>query len=200
VATGAGAEQVELRFLDAVLGFTPGTIQLIVQLYRIGLRTGNVGDDEARVHALGTVFQAGEYASRSVPGRGRITEFTDQALLGPDASVVTLEYLFGQFHTRLKARVAGQADDVLHVGPLAPAQQTLTTESGVAPDDDPYIRPGLTQPRHQQPQHGRCMPGTVNAAGSQQAGQHRLAAEHVQRQVAVVIVIGVELLELLFAM
>ena len=117
---------------------------------------------------LGAVFQAGEHASRSVPGRGRITELADQALLGPGASVVTLEYLFGQFHTHLKAGVASQADDVLHIGPFAPAQQPLTTEPGVAPDDDLHIWPGLTQPRHQQPQHGRRMPGTINAAGSQQ--------------------------------
>jgi transposase len=39
----------------------------------------------------------------------------------------------------------------------------------------------------------RSVLGTVDLAGPQVARQHRLAAEHVQRQVAVVVVVGVEL-------
>jgi len=43
------------------------------------------------------------------------------------------------------------------------------------------------------------MPGPVDAGGPQQAGEHRLAAEHIQRQVAVVIVVAVELRAFLIA-
>ena len=50
---------------------------------------------------------------------------------------------------------------------------------------------------HQQLDHGRGVLGPVDAAAPEHARQHRLAAEHVQRQVAVVVVVGVELAALL---
>src|SRR3546814_14464343 len=83
--------------------------------------------------------------------------------------------------------------DVLHAGPLAPADQSLTTEPRVTPDDDPHLGPGLAQPIHQQTQDCCGMLGTIDAAGPQQASEHRLAAEHVQGQIAVMVVVAVKL-------
>src|SRR3546814_3315315 len=70
----------------------------------------------------------------------------------------------------------------------------------VTPDDDPHLGPGLAQPIHQQTQDCCGMLGTIDAAGPQQASEHRLAAEHVQGQIAVMVVVAVKLLELLIAM
>src|SRR3546814_2798339 len=92
------------------------------------------------------------------------------------------------------------SSDLLHAGPLAPADQSLTTEPRVTPDDDPQLGPGLAQPIHQQTQDCCGMLGTIDAAGPQQASEHRLAAEHVQGQIAVMVVVAVKLLELLIAM
>src|SRR3546814_4313979 len=76
----------------------------------------------------------------------------------------------------------------------------LAAEPGVAPDDDAHIGPGLAQPVHQQTQHRRRVAGPIDAAGPQQAGQHRLATEHVQRQIEVMVVVAVDMLEFLIAM
>src|SRR3546814_16738774 len=92
------------------------------------------------------------------------------------------------------------SSDLLHAGPLAPADQSLTTEPRVTPDDDPHLGPGLAQPIHQQTQDRCGMLGTIDAAGPQQASEHRLAAEHVPRPIAVMAVVAVQLLELLIAM
>ena len=44
-------------------------------------------------------------------------------------------------------RVARQADDIADVLTLAPANQALAAEAGVAPHDDPHPGPSLTQTR-----------------------------------------------------
>src|SRR5690606_908426 len=119
MATGPCAEQVKLGLLDAVLGLAPGAVQAFVQLH--GIRVRNVGDYEARVHALGPIFQAGQHASGSVPRPSRIGEFADQALLAPGALIVVLEDFFCLPNASLKALITSQADEVLHVAAFAPA-------------------------------------------------------------------------------
>jgi hypothetical protein len=52
--------------------------------------------------------------------------------------------------------------------------------------------PRLAQPGHDQLDHGGGVLGTVDPATAQDAGQHGLAREHIQGQVAVVVVVGVK--------
>jgi hypothetical protein len=56
VTTGACAEQIELGFLDPVLGLAALAVQVVVQ--RLG-GTVEIGDDEAGIGALGTKLQTG---------------------------------------------------------------------------------------------------------------------------------------------
>jgi hypothetical protein len=61
-ATGSGAEQIELRLLDPVLDLAAPAVQMVIQLYRIALE---VGDDEARVGALGAPYSSRVMTRRS---------------------------------------------------------------------------------------------------------------------------------------
>src|SRR3546814_19906889 len=92
------------------------------------------------------------------------------------------------------------SSDLLHAGPLAPADQSLTTEPRVTPDDDPHLGPGLAQPIHQQTQACCGMLGTIDAAGPQQASEHRLAAQHVHGPIAVMVGVALKMIDLLLAM
>ena len=65
MATRAPAEQIELRFLDPVLGLAACAVPPLVQ--RLG-RARQIGDDEARVGALLAVLQPCDDATRLVPG------------------------------------------------------------------------------------------------------------------------------------
>ena len=78
VATRPRAKQIQLRFLDAILGLAPLAVHLVVKLIRWKFE---VGDDEARVVALIAEFQAGDQAPLNLPGVGGIGEFVYGALL-----------------------------------------------------------------------------------------------------------------------
>jgi hypothetical protein len=93
----------------------------------------------------------------------------------------------------LQAGIPRHPDHVAHSMAFAPANQPLPAEPRIAANDDPYRRPRLAQPGHDQLDHGGRMLGTVDPAAAQDAGEHGLASEHIQRQVAVVVVVGVEL-------
>ena len=152
-----------------------------------------------RVVALRTMLEPGDHAPLDVPAVGRVGELVDQPLLGAAALVLVGEHQFGQAYPRFQPGVASQPDDVAHARALAPAQQSLAAEPRVGAHDDPALGPGPAQPLHQQLDHGRGVLGPVDATAPQHARQHRLAAEHVQRQVAVVVIVGVELGTLLVA-
>jgi hypothetical protein len=63
VQARAGAEQIQLHFLDPVLGYAAGAVRPPVQL---GGRGGEAGQDEARVVTLGAA-----YSSRVITRRSR---------------------------------------------------------------------------------------------------------------------------------
>ncbi len=67
-------------------------------------------------------------------------------------------------------------------------------------EDDAHLGPDLAQPRHQQLEDRRAVPGRVDAAGPQVRTQQLLAAEHGQRQVATAVVVAAEEALLLLAM
>src|SRR3982751_5248278 len=190
VAACTGSEQIELCLLDAVLGLAPGAVQPLVQLYGVAFE---IGHDKARVVALAAMLESRDHATLDVPAVGRVSELVDQTLLGAAALVLVGEHQFGVSHPRFQASVASQPDDVAHARALAPAQQSLAAEPGVAAHDDPALGPGLAQPLHQQLDHRRRVLRAVDPTAPEHARQHRLAAEHIQRQVAVVVVVGMEL-------
>ncbi len=191
MATGPGAEQIQLRLLDPILSLTPLTVETVVEVGRFSFK---IGHDEARIVALATEFEAGDHPPRTIPTVGGIAEFPDPALFAAALGVGLFHQSLPPFDLAMQTGVAGQADHVADLPALAPANQALATEARVAPDDDPHRRPGLAEPSDQELDDGRRMPGAIDPAAAQHAGQHGLAAEDVEGQVAVAVVVGVELL------
>jgi hypothetical protein len=113
--------------------------------------------------------------------------------------VLVLECELRVLDLRLQACVARQPDDVVHARALAPVDDALAAKARVASEDKAHVGPHLTQPRDQQLQNSRGVLCAVDAAGPQVRAQQLLAAEHVQRQVAVAVVVAVEEAALLLA-
>jgi hypothetical protein len=89
-------------------------------------------------------------------------------------------------------RVLGQPDQVIHAVALAPAEDLLAAEAAVGADDDLDLGPGLPDLRHD-PLQVLHRPGAgVDVGGPQPGAEQVIAAEDVQRQVAVALVIAVE--------
>ena len=91
------------------------------------------------------------------------------------------------------------ARSVVHPGTLAVVEDALVAKARVTPKHDAHLRPGLAQPAHQQFQNRRSMPGPIDAAGPQGGAQQLLAAEHVQRKIAVAVVVALKEAPLLLA-
>lgn len=68
----------------------------------------------------------------------------------------------------MQARISGHADDVTDLAALAPADQPLAAEAGIAAHDDLDLRPSLAQLGNDQFDDGSRMPGPVDAGGPQQ--------------------------------
>ena len=88
--------------------------------------------------------------------------------------------------------IPGQADDIANIPALAPRQHLVPAEAAVGAQDDPYLRPDLPQPLDQQGQDRPGMLGAVDVRGPQIADQQLIAAEHIERQKAVMIIIAKE--------
>ena len=127
-----------------------------------------------------------------VPSLCRVGEFSEHALLGLLGRVLVGQGQLRHVHLLRQARVLLQPNDVLHAPALQALQHTRAAKAGVGPHDDLRLGPGSAQ-RHQQPFDQRAdHAGRVTVTGAQHTRQHVLAGEDVQRQVAVVVVVGVE--------
>jgi len=138
-------------------------------------------------------------AKQGCRSRNAYAELTHPTLLQAGVLVLLLHRQFGILDLRLQPRVARQADDVVHARALAVVHDALAAKPRVAPEDDAYVGPCLAQPLYQQLEDRRGMLRTVDAAGAQVRAQQLLATEHVQRQVAVAVVVAVEEAALLLA-
>ena len=88
--------------------------------------------------------------------------------------------------------VLPDADDVPDPVVLAPAEHPPAAEPGVGAQHDLHLGPALAKRLHQHRQHRPGVLRPVDAARPQVRHQQVPAAEHVQRQVAVVAVVAVE--------
>ena len=115
-----------------------------------------------------------------------------------------LDGLLGCLQRRLQQPlqhgIASDADDVSHVVPVAPIQHPVTTEAGVAAEDDADRGPALTHGLDQQRQDGPGMLGSIDLARAQVTDQQLLSAKDIQRQETIVVVIAVEKATFLLAM
>jgi hypothetical protein len=160
----------------------------------------HIGHHKARVVALGPVLEPGDHAPLAIPAVGGIAKFPDLALLHPAGGILFGQGQLGHRYDGLQACIARHAEHVAHAMALAPAHQALAAEARIAAHDDRHIGPRLAQPRDEQLDERRGVLGSIDAAAAQIAGEQRIAAEHVQRKVAVMIVVAVELAQLLVAM
>src|SRR5205085_9684954 len=96
------------------------------------------------------------------------------------------------FGACVEARILGQAHHVSYARTLAPAEHAMATEARVGPQDDLYQRPRLAPSLDQQRQHRPSVFGRIDLRRSQIRYQQLLAAERVQRQETVLVVIAVE--------
>ena len=196
MAAGPRAEQVELRFFDAVLRLAAGAVDLVVELLA---RLLEVGHHEPWVDPLVAVLQTCDHTALAIPRLGCVAELTDLALFDTAAPVRLGHRHFDHCHGVFEPAIACQPDHVAHARTLAPANQPLAAKSRIATHHDLHRGPAAPDPIDQQSHYRPSMLGPVDLAVSQVAHQHRLAAEHVQRQVAVMVVVGVEFAALLIA-
>ena len=138
MATGAIGEPVKLLFLDAVLHVPAGAIHLVVQVLGDALE---VGEDIARVGPAGAMLGLDEDPSWRIPGLRGIGELAEQALL----LAAVIEGLPGLRQQRLgpctQARIAGDADNIVHPMALTPCKHAPAAKAAVAAQGDPHLRP-----------------------------------------------------------
>src|SRR5258708_21399036 len=77
MATGAISEQAELTFLDPVLHFSAGAVDVFIQCLR---RVTQIGDHEARVGPLRVVLGFGDQPAVARPAASAVVKLTKDAL------------------------------------------------------------------------------------------------------------------------
>ena len=104
LATRARTEQIKLRLLDPILGLTALTLQPVVErlIAAVAVMTRQeIANDEARVDALGTVFEPRHHAPGDVPALGGIGEFADLSLFLSALFIGLFHRAFDQSHLAL---------------------------------------------------------------------------------------------------
>ena len=88
--------------------------------------------------------------------------------------------------------VAGQAQDVADVVGIAPAHQSPAAKAAVAAEGDADVGPDLAQAGDEQFEDGRGVVIGADVGGSQVGDEQLRAAEDVERQEAIAVVVAVE--------
>ncbi len=189
MGAGATAEQIELGFLDAVLGLAARAVQTLVEL---GAITSQAGDHEAWIGSLGAMFEPGDHAPFALPASCRVRELADEPLLGAAVLILLGQGPLSDGDLPLQRGILRQPDDVIDAPGVEALERARAAEPRVGAHDQTHTRPGLAQPARQQLDERTEHAGRVAPARAQHARQHVLAAEHVQRQVAVAVVVEVE--------
>ena len=143
--------------------------------------------------ALPTPAFAGAGSAQARPGlQGAIAELGEQALGLSALPRARLGPVQGRLQAGRKPRVARQAEDVVDPVVLAPSHQRLAGEARVGAEHDLHRRPtGADLPDDLRHLLDRAGAG-VDVGAPQLGRQKVVAAEDVERQVAVAVVIAVE--------
>lgn len=114
---GTRAKQIELRFLDAVLGFAACAVKRVVEVARC---VGQGGHDKPRVVALAAIFKARDDAALLVPTISGVAKFIHLTLFGTTLRIGRVHPGFEWFDEAFQPLVARQSNDVVHAMLLAP--------------------------------------------------------------------------------
>ncbi len=135
----------------------------------------------------------------AAPGAGGVGKFAEQALFLPRRLKVPGRPVQPRLRQIVQTGILGDADDIVHIMPVAPVQHAVAAEAGIPAQDDPHLRPGLAQAPHQQGQDRPGVFGAVDVRGPQVADRKLIATEHIKRQETVVVVIALKETALLVA-
>jgi len=195
------ANRSRLTFLDAVFHVAAGAVDLLVEKAAIGLGWLERGDDEARIGLALCPFRLADHAATARPAvERRIAEVlvTAGGLAGRGRLRLGLKEFGGDL--RDKPRVARQAEHEVDPVLFAPGHQRLAGEPGVGAQQDARSRPARPYLRDD-PRDVLDRPGAAIDVRRPELGRQQMpAAEHIERQVAVAIVIAVEEPTLLMTM
>ncbi len=189
VAAGPPGEQVELLLLDPVLHPPARAIHVFIEMPPVA---GKGGRDAAVVRPEAVVLRLGDHSAVRLPRPRAVHELAEQLRLRLQPREQRPRVLAQLRAERLQAAVPGDADDVVHAVAFAPAEHPVPAEAAVAAEDDAHARPLLPEARHEQLQDRPRVLRAVDLRAAQIRDQQPVAAEHVEGEEAVAVVVAVE--------
>ena len=100
-----------------------------------------------------------------------------------------LQFFFDIFE---QAGILRQSEHVVDSLAFTPIHDRVPAKSGISPDQNVHARPPLTNLGHDTLQIRKRFFGRIDAGTSQLSAQQKLATEDVQRQIAIAVVVAVE--------
>ena len=199
---GAVGEQVQLLLLDPVFHVATPTIQLLVKGVRPDPVAAEAGDDETGIGAPRPrqPFRLGDHAARPAPAVDRAP--AEVAVAPRRLAVLRAAAPRAPKLPRdpvLQTRGPRQPEHEVNAVVLAPDHQIVAAEARIPAKHDPRPGPALPDlpdnPRHL----GHRTLRRVDVRLAETAAQDMVAAENVQRQIAVAPVVAMEETALLLA-
>src|SRR6201998_4901546 len=196
---GAVGIKVELTLLDAILHLTAGAVELLVEVAGIVFLAPQRGYNNPGMGFSRVPFRLAPdppFPAPAVAGLpGEILEAAGR-FFGPLALLLRS----GQFRLDLadEPAVLGQSEQENDTVVLAPGHQRLASKAGIATQQDAHLGPAPADLRGDPRHLLDAARAGVDVGRAAFGGQQMPAAEHVQRQIAVAVVIAVE--ETLFLM
>ena len=175
--------------LDPVLHVTSGTVLLVVELESVVVPGA---DDEPGVGTQLAFFQASHHPARVFPRLGLVLEAEGLRHFFIELPLRRSYQHHGHVHFFEQTAVLADADDVIDVIPVAPIQNPWAIKAAVTTEYDTGIRPVLPDKLHQQRQNGPAVAAVTAIAGAQVTDQEMATTKHVQREVAMVVVVAIE--------
>src|SRR5918911_3406000 len=190
---GPVGKQVALRLLDPVLHLAPGAVEVLIErppTPPVGLERGY---QKAWVRLAPRPFRFGDHASTTRPallGRPeKVPEHTRGLARHLGARLGLLE---GSRDTGLKPGVESQAEDEVDPVLLAPDHQCLASKARVGPQHDLHPRPARPDLTDDALDLLHRPGARIDVGAAQLGGQEMPAAEDVERQVAVAVVVAMK--------
>ena len=189
MAAGPVGEQVELLLLDPVLHLAACAVHFFVKIPSVAPEAGH---DAAVVRALGVVLRLDDHAAVRLPRPRLVHELAEQLHMPLRLAEQPRGLLPELRPERLQAAVPGDPHDVVHAVALAPAEHPRPAEAAVAAEDDAHAGPLPPEARHEQFQYRARVLRAVALRAAQVRDKQPVAAEHVEGQEAVAVVVSVE--------
>ena len=192
------ANMSDLALLDAVLHVAARTIEVLVEVTCI---VGPVerGDEEARIGLALRPLGFGDHPARKRPAIPRFPALQDleaaRRVLGAIALAAGLSQLAAdRLH---QALVPGQTEDVVDAVVLAPRHQIVAGKARIGPQDDLHVWPAGADLRDDARNLLLGAIGGILVGSPELGGEQVPATEDVERQIAVAVVVAVEVPALL---